>query len=100
MSAFDTPIRQVDEYLKSLQQRIVQALESVDGKEKFRHDDWQRAAGGGGQSRVLVDGAVFEQAGVGFSHVHGDEMPPSATATRLRKLTRANRSGGLVGALT
>ncbi len=82
MSDFDTSILQVDEYLKSLQQRIVQALEGVDGKEKFRHDDWQRAAGGGGQSRVLVDGTVFEQAGVGFSHVYGDELPPSATATR------------------
>ena len=82
MSDFDTSILQVDEYLKSLQQRIVQALEGVDGKEKFRHDDWQREAGGGGQSRVLVDGTVFDQAGVGFSHVHGDELPPSATATR------------------
>jgi len=82
MSDFDASIRQVDEYLKSLQQRVVHALEDVNGKEKFRRDDWEREAGGGGQSRVLTDGAVFEQAGVGFSHVHGSEMPPSASKSR------------------
>ena len=82
MNDFDTSILQVDEYLKSLQQQIVHALEGIDGKEKFRHDEWQRAAGGGGQSRVLVDGSVFEQAGVSYSHVHGEELPPSATTTR------------------
>ena len=42
MRGFDASIRQVDEYLKSLQQRIVHALEDVDGEERFRRDDWQR----------------------------------------------------------
>lgn len=82
MSDFDTSIEEVGEYFRSLQQRIVSALEDVDGKEKFRSDDWEREAGGGGLSRILADGAVFEQAGVGYSHVFGTEMPPSATKSR------------------
>ncbi len=82
MSDFDTSIGEVGEYLRSLQQRIVNALEDADGKEKFRSDDWEREAGGGGLSRILADGAVFEQAGVGYSHVFGAEMPPSATKSR------------------
>ncbi len=82
MSDFDTSIGEVGEYLRSLQQRIVSALEDVDGKEKFRSDEWERDAGGGGLSRILADGAVFEQAGVGYSHVFGTEMPPSATKSR------------------
>ncbi len=82
MSDFDASIGEVGEYLRSLQQRIVHALEDLDGKEKFRRDDWEREAGGGGLSRVFADGAVFEQAGVGFSHVFGKDMPPSATKMR------------------
>jgi coproporphyrinogen III oxidase len=82
MSDFDASIGEVGEYLRSLQQRIVRALEDTDGKEKFRSDDWERDAGGGGRSRVLANGAVFEQAGVGFSHVFGKKMPPSATKMR------------------
>lgn len=75
-------IERVGEYLRGLQDNIVGALEAVDGRETFRIDDWERPGGGGGRSRVLVDGAVFEQAGVGFSHVYGSEMPPSATKAR------------------
>jgi len=82
MSEFDASIDEVGEYFRSLQQRIVQALEDTDGKEKFRRDDWERDAGGGGRSRTLANGAVFEQAGVGFSHVFGKNMPPSATKMR------------------
>ncbi len=72
----------VESYLRGLQQTIVTALEEADGKAKFQHDSWQRPGGGGGESRVLSGGAVFEQAGVGFSHVFGDQMPPSATKAR------------------
>ena len=75
-------IDDVEEFLRALQLRICASLEDLDGREKFRHDSWDRPGGGGGESRVLVDGAVFEQAGVGFSHVYGDEMPPSATKRR------------------
>ncbi|MFQ6005775.1 MAG: oxygen-dependent coproporphyrinogen oxidase [Woeseia sp.] len=82
MSEFDASVRDIEEYLRSLQQRIVQALEDADGKERFRHDAWQREGGGGGLTRMMADGAVFEQAGVGYSNVHGDQMPPSATETR------------------
>jgi len=82
MSEFDASIGEVGEYLRSLQQRIAHALEDADGKEKFRSDDWEREGGGGGRSRVFANGAVFEQAGVGFSHVYGNEMPASATKTR------------------
>ena len=69
-------------YLRELQDRICGALESVDGKAQFATDRWQRAEGGGGESRVLQEGAVFEQAGVNFSHVTGATLPPSATAQR------------------
>jgi coproporphyrinogen III oxidase len=82
MSDFDASIDEVKEYLTSLQGDIVYALEDADAREKFCRDEWQRDGGGGGQSRVLVDGGVFEQAGVGFSHVFGKEMPPSATKSR------------------
>jgi len=75
-------LNQVKEYLQSLQLRIVAELEQLDGKATFRRDAWDRPGGGGGLSCVLGDGEVFEQAGVGFSHVFGDTMPPSATKTR------------------
>ena len=65
-------------YLQDLQNRIVEALELVDGK-RFLHDSWQRSEGGGGTSCLLEDGNVFERAGVGFSHVMGNKLPPSAS---------------------
>ena len=72
----------VKTYLLSLQNRICAQLEQLDGKSVFVHDAWERPDGGGGETRVLSDGALFEQAGVGFSHVFGDKMPPSATKAR------------------
>ena len=72
----------VKTYLLSLQDRICTALEQEDGTGQFREDAWTRPEGGGGRSRVLTDGAVFEKAGVGFSHVTGTKLPPSATAHR------------------
>lgn len=69
-------------YLLELQDRICAALESEDGAGRFREDTWQRPEGGGGRSRVLAEGAVFEKAGVGFSHVRGASLPASATAHR------------------
>lgn len=72
----------VKNYLMGLQDRICAALETEDGKETFKEDKWERSGGGGGRSRVLSDGAVFEQGGVGFSHVFGANLPPSATAHR------------------
>ena len=69
------------QFLLSLQDEICQQLSTIDGTE-FVEDNWQREAGGGGRSRVLRNGGIFEQAGVNFSHVHGDAMPASATAHR------------------
>lgn len=73
---------QVKAFLLALQEQICAALTTADGKAQFVEDSWQRAEGGGGRSRVLTHGAVFEQAGVNFSHVFGDKMPGSATAHR------------------
>ncbi|HWT71865.1 MAG TPA: oxygen-dependent coproporphyrinogen oxidase [Oxalicibacterium sp.] len=71
----------VFDYLQDLQTRIVSALEAVDGK-PFLRDQWQRAEGGGGISRIIEEGNVFERGGVGFSHVLGKNLPPSAAANR------------------
>ncbi|AZT82107.1 oxygen-dependent coproporphyrinogen oxidase [Marinobacter sp. NP-4(2019)] len=72
----------VKQYLLELQEAIVARLTAVDGKAGFITDAWDRPEGGGGISRVISDGAVFEKGGVNFSHVMGDTMPPSATAHR------------------
>jgi coproporphyrinogen III oxidase len=82
MNASDSVISRVGDYLQELQARIVAALEKADEQKTFMSDRWKREAGGGGRSRVLVDGGVFEQAGVGFSHVFGDTLPQSATRAR------------------
>ncbi len=74
-------INSVHSYLLDLQNRITTAFEAFDS-EKFSVDVWQRDEGGGGESRVLTDGSVFERAGVNFSHVSGVSLPPSATAKR------------------
>ncbi|QET71234.1 oxygen-dependent coproporphyrinogen oxidase [Bordetella bronchiseptica] len=71
----------VRDYLTDLQGRIVAALEQAGGK-AFRTDAWQRAEGGGGVSRLLEGGQLFERAGVLFSHVKGTRLPPSASAHR------------------
>ena len=72
----------VRQYLTDLQDRICAAIETADGQARFAEDLWQRAEGGGGRTRILRDGAVFEQAGIGFSDVCGTRLPPSASANR------------------
>jgi coproporphyrinogen III oxidase len=69
-------------YLLSLQDQICAALEQADGGARFKEDSWTRTEGGGGRSRVLSGGQIFEKAGVGFSHVMGATLPASATAAR------------------
>lgn len=74
-------------YLRDWQERLTHALETVDGAETFQEDAWERPAtgsaiAGGGRTRILRDGALFEQAGINFSHVTGARLPPSATAHR------------------
>lgn len=72
----------VKQYLLDLQDRICVAFEAEDGGPGFREDAWERPGGGGGRTRVMRDGGVFEQGGINFSHVFGDKLPPSATASR------------------
>ncbi len=72
----------VKSYLLALQDSICAALEAEDGGAKFRTDEWTRPEGGGGRTRLIADGAVFEKGGVAFSHVRGDTLPPSASAHR------------------
>ncbi|VTS08064.1 oxygen-dependent coproporphyrinogen oxidase [Tuwongella immobilis] len=59
-------------YFRDLQDRICAAIEQVDGGGKFQEDSWERPGGGGGRSRVMTEGKVFEKAGVGFSEVYGE----------------------------
>jgi coproporphyrinogen III oxidase len=73
---------QAETFLRELQDRICTAIEQLDGKARFEEDAWTRPAGGGGRTRVMRDGAIFEQAGVNFSRVYGHQLPPSATAHR------------------
>ena len=78
----------VRQYLTDLQERIAAALAAIDGQ-PFRADTWQRPEGGGGVSRVIEEGGVFERGGVNFSHVTGKTLPPSATAARPELAGRA-----------
>ena len=78
-SSFD--VARLKGYLTDLQDRIVCALEAVDGH-AFRRDAWTRPEGGGGISALVEEGGVFERGGVNFSHVTGAGLPPSATAHR------------------
>lgn len=75
-------VEAIKTYLLDLQDRICDALASEDGSAQFITDEWTRTEGGGGRSRVLSDGEVFEKAGVNFSHVSGATLPGSATASR------------------
>ena len=96
MNTTDSPdIDAVRHYLLDLQQRIANELEQADGKARFREDAWERPQGGGGRSRVLTEGALFEQAGINFSHVSGNALPPSATAQRPELAGRAYQALGV-----
>jgi coproporphyrinogen III oxidase len=84
----------VKHYLLALQDGICDSLEALDGH-PFRQDAWEREQGGGGRSRVLEEGGVFEKAGVNFSHVHGEGLPPSATAARPELAGRSFQAMGV-----
>lgn len=96
----DTIIRAADvdsvkQYLLGLQDRICARLEGIDGSAEFLTDSWQRDSGGSGRSRVISDGKVFEKGGVNFSHVFGDRLPPSASATRPELAGRSFQAMGV-----
>jgi len=88
-------IQQVKTFLLKLQDHICQQLAAADGNGQFSEDQWVREEGGGGQSRVLTHGAVFEQAGVNFSHVAGATLPASATAHRPELAGRSFQAMGV-----
>ena len=77
-AALDELARTAAADVKALQREICAAIEAIDGHAKFRHDPWERKAGGGGLSAVLKDGAVFEKAGVNTSEVFGEFAPEFA----------------------
>ena len=85
----------VRNYLLSLQDTICDAFEQLDGGTRFREDSWSRDEGGGGRSRVLEGGTVFEKAGINFSHVFGTTLPPSATAVRPELAGRSFQAMGV-----
>ncbi|MCU7959781.1 MAG: oxygen-dependent coproporphyrinogen oxidase [gamma proteobacterium symbiont of Bathyaustriella thionipta] len=75
-------IDSIKQYLLQLQDNICTELADHESRLDFREDSWQREQGGGGRSRVLEGGNIFEKAGINFSHVHGKGLPASATAQR------------------
>lgn len=85
----------VKAYLLNLQDSICDVLAKVDGEQAFVEDAWDRPLGGGGRTRVIAEGAVFEKGGVNFSHVFGDSMPASATAHRPELAGRSFQAMGV-----
>ncbi len=88
-------LQRTKDYLLQLQDSICLTLSNCDGKKTFIKDEWTREQGGGGISRVLENGAIFEKAGVSFSHVYGDTLPPSASATRPQLAGRSFQALGV-----
>ncbi|MDX5630020.1 MULTISPECIES: oxygen-dependent coproporphyrinogen oxidase [unclassified Brenneria] len=88
-------IQAVTSFLRTLQDELCRQLAAADGAANFDEDIWQRAQGGGGCSRVLSDGGVFERAGVNFSHVAGHSLPPSASAHRPELAGRSYQALGV-----
>ncbi len=85
----------VKNYLLDLQDCICAGLQAEDGGSTFAEDSWIREEGGGGRSRVMTNGSVFEKGGVNFSHVHGTQLPPSATAARPELAGRSFEAMGM-----
>jgi len=82
-AASTTPTRQqVGAWMRRLQDQICAGLEELDGEGQFHEDEWERLEGGGGRSRVMSEGRVFEQGGVNFSEVFGSQLPPSIIKQR------------------
>ena len=77
-----TTRERVSQFLKNLQDNICDTLEQLDGHSRFREDSWVRAEGGGGRSRVMEEGKIFEKGGVNFSEVEGSKLPPSIIKQR------------------
>ncbi|WP_420427769.1 oxygen-dependent coproporphyrinogen oxidase [Algiphilus sp.] len=85
----------VQAFLADYQNRLCARLAEADGAQRFQIDQWDRAEGGGGDTRVLGEGALFERAGVAFSVVHGKALPPSASQSRPELAGRSFRAMGV-----
>ncbi len=88
-------IKSFIEYLLNLQKKITENIENIDDQAKFLSDKWERDEGGGGESKILRNGKIFEQAGVNFSHVRGKSLPPSAIKTRPDLVDKEYEATGL-----
>jgi coproporphyrinogen III oxidase len=95
MSLTDGDVAQVEGWLRRFHDRLTGELEGLDGDGRFDVHTWQRPGGGGGDSRVLENGALFEKGGINFSLVHGDRLPPSASARRPELAGRSFRAMGV-----
>jgi coproporphyrinogen III oxidase len=85
----------IEQYLKRLQRSICDELSAIDGAASFELESWDRPEGGGGISRVLAEGDVFEKGGVNFSYVEGGKMPGSATQHRPELAGRSFKAMGV-----
>ena len=85
----------IKRYLLDLQDRGCSALMQLDSDLVLKEDQWEREGGGGGRSRVMQQGKIFEQGGINFSHVHGDSLPASATAHRVELVGRSFQALGV-----
>lgn len=88
-------IQAVRHWLLTLQDQLCAALTALDPQASWREDRWERPDGGGGRTRVVTQGAIFEQGGINFSHVSGEHLPASATAKRPALAGRAFEALGL-----
>ena len=91
----DSRTSRVREWLRELQDRILEAFLREDPTAQLTEDAWERPGGGGGLTRVVADGDVIERGGINFSHVHGDALPPAATASRPELTGRAFHALGV-----
>lgn len=85
----------VKHFFLGLQDQICEGLEQADTKVEFMEEQWQRPEGGGGRTRVMSNGRIFEKAGVNFSHVSGDQLPASASAARPELAGRSFQAMGV-----
>ena len=85
----------VIDFMRDLQARLCAHFEKIDGKAHFGSDTWEHVSGGGGCSRVMVDGDVFEKIGVNYSHIKGGNMPEAATDARPELAGRAFEATGV-----
>ena len=89
------PIEDVKQYLLDLQQRICESLQAEESSARFQQDEWERPGGGGGLTRVIAEGDLIEKGGVNFSHVMGDALPASASASRPELAGRSFQAMGV-----